>query len=71
MFRGKYERARAFQQEQMKGQKLAVDEEDLENVMEKNDTLAMILAGLLTFLPAALIALAIICLAGWLFIVRR
>ena len=70
MFRGKYERARAFQQEQMKGQKLAVDEEDLENVMEKNDTLAMILAGLLTFLPAALIALAIICLAGWLFIVR-
>lgn len=70
MFRGRYERARAFQREQMKGQKLAVDEEDLENVMEKNDTLAMILAGLLTFLPAALIALAIICLAGWLFIVR-
>ena len=70
MFRGKYERARAFQQEQMKGQKLAVDEEDLENVMEKNDTLAMILAALLTFLPAVLIALAVICFVGWLFIVR-
>ena len=70
IFRGKYERAREFQKEQLAGQQRAFDEDDLESRLEKNDTLAMILAGLLTFLPAALIALGIICLAGWLFIFR-
>ncbi len=68
MFRGKYDRAHAFQKEQMKGRSLACDDENIEDKLEKNDTLAMILAGLITFLPAALIALGLICLAGWLFI---
>ena len=70
IFRGKYERAREFQAEQRKGLEPAFEDEDLEGKLEKNDTLAMILAALLTFLPAALLALALICLAGWLFIFR-
>ena len=68
MFRGKYDRARAFQKEQMKGRPRAADADDLEGMLEKHDTLAMILSALLTFLPVALIALLLICLAGWLFI---
>ena len=68
MFRGKFDRARAFQKEQMKGRQLASDVDDLEGQLEKHDTLALILSALLTFLPAALIALGLICLVGWLFI---
>ena len=67
MYRGKYDRARAFQKEQMKGQEMAAGV-DLEDVLEKHDTLAMILSAMITFLPAALIALGVICLIGWLFI---
>lgn len=70
MFRGKFDRAQALQKEQMRGRDLAYDDEDIESKLEKHDTLAMILAALLTFLPAALIALGIICLAGWLFLFR-
>ena len=70
MFRGKYDRVRAFQKEQMKGRQLASDADDLEGQLEKHDTLALILSALLTFLPAALIALGLICLIGWLFIFR-
>ena len=70
IFRGKYERARELQKEQMRGRDLAYDDENISEKLEKNDTLAMILAALLTFLPAALIAIAVMCLIGWLFIFR-
>lgn len=70
MFRGRFERARALQKEQMKGRDLAYDDANIEDKLEKHDTLAMILAALLTFLPAALIAIAVICLIGWLFLFR-
>ena len=70
MFRGKYDRAKAFQKEKMQGRDLAYNDENISDKLEKNDTLAMILAGLITFIPAALIALGIICLVGWLFIFR-
>lgn len=70
MFRGKFDKARAFQKEQMQGRQLAADVDDLEGQLEKHDTLALILSALLTFLPAAIIVLALICLAGWLFIFR-
>ena len=70
MFRGKFDRAKAFQKEQMRGRDLAYDDENISDILEKNDTLAMIIAGLITFLPAALIAIGIICLAGWLFLFR-
>ena len=49
---------------------LASDVDDLEGQLEKHDTLALILSALFTFLPAALIALGLICLIGWLFIFR-
>ena len=70
IFRGRFERAKALQKEQMQGRDLAVDDVDLEDKLEKNDTLAMILAALLTFLPAALIAIGIMLLVGWLFLFR-
>lgn len=70
MFRGRFERAKALQKEQMRGRDLAIDDVDLEDKLEKNDTLAMILAALLTFLPAALIAIGIMLLVGWLFLFR-
>ena len=70
MFRGRFERAKALQKEQMRGRDLAIDDVDLEGKLEKNDTLAMILAALLTFLPAALIAIGIMLLVGWLFLFR-
>ena len=70
MYKGKYDRARDFQKEQMDGRDLAYDDENIEDKLEKNDTLAMILAALLTFLPAALIALGLISLIGWLFVIR-
>ncbi|MBQ6519245.1 MAG: hypothetical protein IJI14_11030 [Anaerolineaceae bacterium] len=61
---------KALQKEQMRGRDLAIDDVDLEDKLEKNDTLAMILAALLTFLPAALIAIGIMLLVGWLFLFR-
>ena len=59
MFRGRFDRARAFQKEQMQGRDLAYDDVDIEDKLEKHDTLAMVLAALLTILPAALLAIGI------------
>ena len=70
MFRGKYDRARALQKEQMQGRDLAYDDENLAEKLEKNDTLAMILAALITFIPAAVIGLGLMILAGWFFFFR-
>lgn len=70
MFRGRFDRAKSFQKEQMKGRELAYDDEDIGDKLEKNDTLAMILAALITFLPAALIAIGVMVLIGWLFLFR-
>ncbi len=69
-FQGRFERARKLQQEQIKGIERAYDDENLSDKLEKNDTLAMILSALIVFLPAALIALGVISLLGYLFIVR-
>ncbi len=38
--------------------------------LEKNDTLAMILAALITFLPAILVVIAIFLAVIWLFFLR-
>ena len=38
--------------------------------MEKGDTLAMIIAGLITILPAALVTLVILAAAGYFFVMR-
>ena len=70
MFRGRFDRARALQKEQMQGRDLAYDNVDIEDKLEKNDTLAMVLAALITILPAALLAIGIMLLVGWLFLFR-
>lgn len=70
MFRGRFDRARALQKEQMQGRDLAYDDVDIEDKLEKNDTLAMVLAALITILPAALLAIGIMLLVGWLFLFR-
>ncbi len=70
MFRGKYDRARALQKEQMQGRDLAYNDENISDKLEKNDTLAMILAALITFIPAALIGLGLMVLVGWFFFFR-
>ncbi len=70
IFQGRFERARKLQQEQIKGIERAYDDENLSDKLEKNDTFAMILSALIVFLPAALIALGVISLLGYLFIVR-
>ncbi|MBQ4514690.1 MAG: hypothetical protein II969_16985 [Anaerolineaceae bacterium] len=70
MFRGRFDRARALQKEQMQGRDLAYDDVDIEEKLEKNDTLAMVLAALITILPAALLAIGIMLLVGWLFLFR-
>ncbi len=70
MFRGRFDRAKALQKEQMQGRDLAYDDVDIEDKLEKNDTLAMVLAALITILPAALLAIGIMLLVGWLFLFR-
>ena len=70
IFQGRYDKARKLQQEQMNGRERAYDDDTLADKLEKNDTLAMILSALIVFLPAALIALGVISLLGYLFIVR-
>ena len=70
MFRGRFDRAKALQKEQMQGRDLAYDDVDIEEKLEKHDTLAMVLAALITILPAALLAIGIMLLVGWLFLFR-
>ena len=70
IFQGRYEKAQALLRERMKGRPLAADEDDLENQLEKHDTLALILSALIVFVPAALIILGVISLIGYFFIIR-
>ena len=70
LFQGRYDKARKLQKERMQGQDRAVDEENLEDKIEKNDTLAMILSALLVYLPAAILILGAVALLGYLFVVR-
>ena len=70
IFQGRYEKAQALLRERMKGRPLAADEDDLENQLEKHDTLALILSALIVFVPAALIVLGVISLIGYFFIIR-
>ncbi|MBQ4620009.1 MAG: hypothetical protein IJB25_09085 [Clostridia bacterium] len=52
------------------GAKRTVDEENIQGMLEKNDTLAMILSALITIVPVALLFLLAICAAGYYFILR-
>ena len=73
LFERKFERARKFQREQNEARKsdcTGRDDLELTDVMEKGDTLAMIIAGLITILPAAIVTLVILAEAGYFFIMR-
>ena len=65
IFRGRYDRARKLQQEKMQGRERAYDDDQLGSKLEKGDTAALIIS-----VPVALIALGVLALVGYLFVVR-
>jgi hypothetical protein len=54
----------------MKGVEKASENTDIENVMEKGDKMAMVIAALITILPVCILLLSIMALLGYLFVVR-
>lgn len=48
----------------------AYDENDIRNILEKNDVLAMIISAMLVILPAAIAVLVVVSLIGRFFVVR-
>lgn len=70
IFRGRYDRARKLQQEKMQGRERAYDDDQLGSKLEKGDTAALIISAMITILPVALIALGVLALMGYLFVVR-
>ena len=70
LFQKRIDRAFRHQAEKGKGRR-GNEEKDNElrpsDIMEKGDLLAMIIAALITILPAALLVLLILAFAGWLF----
>ena len=70
IFRGRYDRARKLQQEKMQGRERAYDDDQLGSKLEKGDTAALIISAMITILPVALLALGVLALVGYLFVVR-
>ena len=70
MFEGKRKRAEQFLREQIEGKEMALLDENLNAKLEKGDRLAMVLSALLVIVPVALIALVVLALAGYFFVVR-
>lgn len=68
MFEGRYKRARKLQQERTP--RSPQENIDFSSQMEKGDLPAMIIAALITFVPAALVVLAVIAAAGYFFIMH-
>ncbi|MBP3655698.1 MAG: hypothetical protein J6K32_03275 [Clostridia bacterium] len=72
-FEGKFERAHKFEQEQRE-QRERRGGHDSEltpsDMMEKGDGCAMVIAAMLTIIPACLIVVLILAAAGYFFIVR-
>ncbi len=69
-FFGRYERARKLQKEKREQMPYGRDETAPIEEMERGDLPAMLIAALITILPIALIVLAVLSLAGFLFIVH-
>ncbi len=69
-FFGRYERARKLQKEKREQMPYGRDETAPIEEMERGDLPAMLIAALITILPIALIVLAVLSIAGFLFIVR-
>ena len=70
LFHRKYEKMKAFQKEQLGDSLPALEDENLADELEKNDTKALILSALITIVPVALVFLLLICAAGYFFLVR-
>lgn len=70
LFHRKYEKMKAFQKEQLGDSPPALEDENLTDKLEKNDTKALILSALITIVPVALVFLLLICAAGYFFLVR-
>ena len=71
-FHGCYERFRQLQRERMGGDQEAMSGQDMPtpaDVMEKGDLPAMLIAALVTIVPACLLVLAVLALVGYFFIV--
>ena len=70
IFQRKYDRARQLQKDQMGESPRALEDENLAEKLEKNDTLALILSALIVIIPATLLFLGIAVGIGYLFVVR-
>lgn len=71
-FHGRYERFRQLQRERMGGEQETMPGQDMltpADAMEKGDLLAMLIAALVTIVPACLLVLAVLALVGYFFIV--
>ena len=68
IFQRKYERAKKHLKEQMGEAPKALEDENLSDKLEKNDTLALILSALIVFVPAALIVLLIVAGVGYFWV---
>lgn len=72
-FEGKFERAHKFEREQrdLRERSAGFDDEIAPvDLMEKGDGCAMLIAAMITIVPAALVVLALLAAAGYFFIVR-
>lgn len=70
-FAGRIERAEKLSREQAQQRMGRYDEEITPaDIMEKGDGLAMFIAALITIVPVCLIALAVLALVGYLFVLH-
>ncbi|NLA71008.1 MAG: hypothetical protein GX850_01010 [Clostridiaceae bacterium] len=70
IFKRKYDRALDHVKDTMKDREKTYENDDLNSVMEKGDTRAMIIAALITIVPICLLILVVISLIAYFFIVR-
>ena len=70
LFERRYDKQMERIKKQNDGKKRVADEENIQGMLEKHDTLALILSALIVILPVALLFLLAISAIGFFFIVR-
>ncbi len=70
LFQRKFDRMKAFEKERLGNDRRALEQENLEDCLEKNDTLALILSALITIVPVALVFLCLISAIAYFLIVH-
>lgn len=70
LFHRKYEKLREFEREQLGDSPKALENGNLSDHLEKNDTLALILSALITIVPVALVFLCLISAIAYFLIVH-